>query len=395
MNYGFCLTNNSTDYRVVKLGVKPDSPLSQAKERQMQMFPEVAKNIEDHYYIFNVFYPLLAPNTAMEHSIFSPALFNALAIMHANERERKTMEITEFSISIPTAYGSGHSTLAVLSQISFELIAHLMILRASAEDLPTQPANLKQTFAQVYRHGQIAMDKAALVIATWTLARAREHVRGETWDDVKSLLNEHLAKIPEGSFSAETLSRIQLRILERESLVKKNGELFRLGELYGLLPAEMQDASRACFNHVLEQAGQHIPMLQTDPQALFALVLSLLIATSRSSQARPQLSTRLTHWVDFLVDQYPPSSLAAESGSSETMEQLIGFAGEAEAYNWAVQDGAVWLSEETGWLNADWLRWAVKVVDMEMVLIPLEPLQVLEADNPGMPKLGCLYVPQE
>lgn len=393
MNYGFCLPNNPTDYRIIKLGVKPDSNLSKAKNHQIELFPEVANNKEDHYYIFNVFYPLLGPDTAMEHSIFSPALFNSLTIMHANERERKQIQITESAISIPPAYGNGHSTLAALSQISFELISHIMMLEATGQDRQLHPANLKQTYAQIYRNGLLTLDKAALVIATWTLARARDHNRGESWEDIKTLLNEHMSQIPEGHFSVETLSRIRVRILERESLLKKNGELFRLGELFSLLPADMQAASRECFNHVLAQAGQQVSSLQTSPEALFALVLCLLVATGRSAQARPELSSRLTRWVDFLVEQYP--MLTVPSVASDTVDQLIQFVQSEQAQTWTAQDGVHWLSEDSGWLDSNWLKWAYAVAEAEMVLIPHEPLQVLVTENPGLPKLGCLYVPQE
>ncbi|KAJ5460324.1 uncharacterized protein N7458_001876 [Penicillium daleae] len=365
MNYGFCLPNNPTDYRIIKLGVKPDSNLSKAKNHQIELFPEVANNKEDHYYIFNVFYPLLGPDTAMEHSIFSPALFNSLTIMHANERERKQIQITESAISIPPSLRKWpqHSGSTISDQL------------------------------RIYRNGLLTLDKAALVIATWTLARARDHNRGESWEDIKTLLNEHMLQIPEGHFSVETLSRIRVRILERESLLKKNGELFRLGELFSLLPADMQAASRECFNHVLAQAGQQVSSLQTNPEALFALVLCLLVATGRSAQARPELSSRLTRWVDFLVEQYP--MLTVPSVASDTVDQLIQFVQSEQAQTWTAQDGVHWLSEDSGWLDSNWLKWAYTVAEAEMVLIPHEPLQVLVTENPGLPKLGCLYVPQE
>lgn len=401
MNYGFCIPNNPTDYRVLKLGVKPDSPLSKAKARQLQMFPQVAKNTEDHYYIFNVFYPLLAPERPMEHSVFSPALFKALSVMHANGRERKKLEITESDICIPAGYGNGHSTLAALAQMSFELMSHIMMLRASGQDLPSQPANLKQTFAQIYRDGLMTMDKAALVIATWTITRAREHYRGEEWNDIKPLLQEHVARIPAGHFSPEIRSRIKMRILERRSLVTKNGELFRLGELFGLLPTEMQGPSRQCFDHVLGQAGQRIPGLQVDPQAMFALVVCLLTATHRSPKARPKLSSRLTKWVDFLLEQYPPpSGLSATDVSSlkegmENIDQLGEFASKERANTWAANDGAAWFAEDSGWLDSRWLQWAWNVAKEEMVLIPLEPLQLFVTDSPSMAKQAVLYVPQE
>ncbi|KAF7717993.1 Uncharacterized protein PECH_004696 [Penicillium ucsense] len=392
MNYGFCLPNNPTDYRIIKLGVKPDSHLSRAKSRQIEMFPDMSNNKEDHYYIFSVYYPLLGPNTAMEHSVFSPALFNSLMIMHANDRERKQIEISESSMSIPSAYGNGHSLLAALSQICFELISHIMMLQASAPERQRQPENLKQTFAQIYRDSLLTLDKAALIVATWTLKRAREHQKGETWEDVKTMLNEHLAQVPEGHFSPETLSRVRVRILERESLLKRNGELFRLGELFSLLPVDTQAPSRDWFNNILAHASHYVPALQTSPQALFSIVLALLVATGRSQQARPHLPARLTQWVDFLVEQYPLSEVIAEE--SELLSQLNNFANTGNAYSIASQVGVDWLSDLGEWMNSKWLTWAMNVADSEMVLIPHEPLQILAAENPGLPKLGCLYVPQ-
>lgn len=398
MNYGFCIASNPTDYRIVKLGVKPDSPLKKAKAAQRERFPEVAKNAEDHYYIFNVYYPLLAPERPMEQSIFSPALFNAISVMQANQRELEQLEITEAGISIPTSYGNGHCALAALAQISFELMAHIMMLRDSGRDLPAEPANLKQTFAKIYREGQITLDKTALVIASWTITRAREHTRTGEWNDVKTLLQEHMDRIPAGHFTKDVLSRIQMRILERESVVKQNGELFRLGELFSLLPSDMQNASRQCFDHVVGQASQQIPALGSDPQALFAIVVALLTATRRSSQLRSEVSSRLTAWVDFLLEQYPaPTAATADTSPEEgrhTIDALGQLASNENAGAWASEDGVTWFTEDSGWLEPSWLQWAWRVVKEEMVLIPLDPLQVLAVEDPGMLKQAVLYVPQ-
>lgn len=398
MNYGFCIAGNSTDYRIIKLGVNPDSPLSKAKSRQRELFPEVAKDTDDHYYIFNLYYPLLAPERPMEHSVFSPALFNAMTVMQANQRELKQLEITEAGISIPAAYGNGHCALAALAQISFELIGHVMTLQTSGQDLPSQPANMKQTFAKVYRDGLVTLDKTALVIASWTIARAREHNRSGEWNDAKSLLKEHMDRIPEGHFSQDVLSRIQMRILERESVVKQNGELFRIGELYDLLPADMQDPSRQCFDHILGWASQQIPALATDPQALFAVAVALLTATHRSPAARLKLSSRLTTWMDFLHEQYPPPTTPdAETFPEEgrhSIDSLGQLARNENAATWAAQDGVTWLTGDSGWLEPSWLQWAWRVVKEEMVLIPLDPLQVLATETPEMAKQAVLYVPQ-
>lgn len=399
MNYGFCIADNPTDYRIVKLGVKPDSPLGKARAAQRERFPEGAKNTEDHYYIFNVYYPLLAPERPMEHSIVSPALFNAVSVMQANQRELKQLEIIESVISIPATYGNGHCALAALAQISFELMAHIMMLRASGQDLPAEPANLKQTFAKIYRDGQMTLDKTALVIASWTIARAREHTRTGKWEDVKTLLQEHMDRIPRGVFSRDVMSRIQIRILECESLVKQNGELFRLGELFNLLPSDMQSASRQCFDHVLGHASQQIPALGSDPQALFAIVIALLTATRRSYKLPSALSSRLTTWVEFLLEQYPPPTVSTADTSPEegrhSIDALGQLASHEHASTWADEDGVTWFTEDCGWLEPSWLQWAWRVVKEEMVLIPLEPLQVLAVEEPGMLKQAVMYVPQQ
>ncbi|KAJ5942463.1 hypothetical protein N7516_002631 [Penicillium verrucosum] len=378
INYGFCIAGNPTDYRIVHLGVKPDSPLGEAKARQLELFPQVAKNIEDHYYIFNPFYPLLAPETKMEHSIFSPALFNALTVMESNTRERKLLEI------------------------SFELMAHATNLKASAEHLPLQPTTLNQTHSQIYRNGLITLDQAALVIATWTITRGREHKRGESWEDTKVLLYELMARVPAGLLTEDVMSRIRVRILERPSLITKNGELFRLGELFSLLPAEMQEPAQTCFQHALGVVSQAVPSVSTDPQTMFATVICLLVATYNSPEARQSLSSRLNRWFTFLLEQYPLPSDTSRSiatgvdEANETLRQFQEYTKAEQPSSWAPGDGVNWLTEDSGWLDSEWLQWAWTVAGSEMVMIPLEPFEILKMEGSlSMLKQACLYVPQE
>ncbi|KAJ5928610.1 hypothetical protein N7466_007566 [Penicillium verhagenii] len=392
MNYGFCITNNPTDYRIVKLGVAADSPLGQAKARQIEMFPEVAQNTDDHYYIFNVSYPLLAPQGPMEHAIISPALFNALKIMEANDRERKGIQIEQSNISIPKAYGNSRSSLAALSQTCLELIAHILQLQASAQDLPSEPANLKQIFAKVYRDGQITLDKTALIIASYTIARAREHERDESWEGIKSLLNEHMSKIPAGSLSHEILSRTKVRILERQSLITKNGELFRLAELFRLLPKDLQATSQKYFIGRVANGPW-----ATDPQVMFALAINFLVATATSDnqEVKSSLSPRLVRWVEFLINEYPLTVGSTDESNSAAQQLLQALSKDRDAFlQLAEQDGVTWLTSASKWLAPEWLQWACTVGDAERVLIPVEPLQVLATDEPTMAKQAVLYVPQ-
>ncbi|KAJ5650796.1 uncharacterized protein N7484_004519 [Penicillium longicatenatum] len=392
MNYGFTITNNPTDYRIVKLGVAPDSALGEAKARQIQMFPQIAAKTDDHYYIFNVSYPLLAPQGPMEHAIISPALLNALTIMEANDRERKKILIEETSISIQETYGTSRSTLAALSQTCLELIAHILQLQASAQDLPSEPANLKQIFAKIYREGQITIDKTALIIASWTIARAREHERDESWEGTKALLNEHISKIPPGTFSDEILSRTKVRIIERQSLIPKNGELFRLAELFRLLPKDLQVPSQKYFIGRVANGPW-----STDPQVMFALAINFLVATATTEdqEVQPLLSSRLTQWVEFLINVYPLPTGGADERVSAAQQLLQALSKDRDGFlQLAEQDGVTWLPSASKWLSPDWLQWACIVGDAERVLIPVEPLQVLVTDEPTMAKQAVLYVPQ-
>ncbi|KAJ5545063.1 hypothetical protein N7461_007367 [Penicillium sp. DV-2018c] len=408
MNYGFCIPGNPTDYRIVHLGVKPDSPLGQAKARQLELFPQVAKNAEDHYYIFNPYYPLLAPETPMEHSIFSPALFNALMVMESNVRERKKLQITEDTISITPSYGTNHSLYAALAQISFELIAHSTNLKASAEDLPSHPSNLNETHSQIYRNGQILIDESALINASWCIARGREHIRTQSWEDIKSLLHELMDRFPAGLLSDDVLSRIRVRILERPSLITKNGELFRLGELFGLLlPTEMQESSQKCFQRILAEASRNVPSFASDPQSLFATVICFLAATynSNSPETRSRLPSRLTRWIAFLIDEYPLPSASvsasdadadAENRVSEPLRLFGEYATAVKAASWAPDDGVDWLTGDSGWLHVKWLQWAWVVAGEEMVMIPLDPFEILKMEGElSLLKQACLYVPHE
>ncbi|KAJ5665857.1 uncharacterized protein N7477_008305 [Penicillium maclennaniae] len=390
MNYGFCIMDNPTDYRIIKLGVGQDSPLGKARARQIQMFPAAAKNHDEHYYIFNIFYPLLSPNRPMEHSIFSPALFDALTIMHGNERENRSIEIDEGSIIIPQTYGNGRCALAALAQLSHELIAHIMQLQDSGRDLPSEPKNVRQMFCKVYRDGLITMDKTALIIATWTIARARALNRGEEWADTKSLLEEHLSHIPKGHFSDHVMSQLQVRILERTSLLPKNGQLFRIGELYSLLPEKMQAPAQACFNAVLGYIQNHVPGLAVDPQSLFSLVVGILVATCQSPQAKPKLSPRLTKWVGFLLEQYPaPTVLDVEHVvGRENIDAMGQVVSNSMARAWLDEAGVTWIGPESTWMKPGWLQWAWKVAKEEMVLLPLEPLRVLVTENPPDAEAG-------
>ncbi|KAJ5646544.1 hypothetical protein N7490_002916 [Penicillium lividum] len=392
MNYGFCIPNNPTDYRIVKLGVASDSALGQAKARRLQMFPEQAANTDDHYYIFNVFYPFLTPQGPMEHTIISPALFNALTIMEANDRERKDIQIEESGISIQRNYGNSRSTLAALSQTCLELIAHILQLQESAQNLPSEPANLKQIFAKIYRECQMTLDKTALIITSWTLARAREHERDESWEGIKSLLNEHMSKIPSGSLSDDIVSRTKVRILERQSLIPKDGELFRLTELFRLLPKDLQVPSQKYFIGRVANGPW-----ATDPQVMFALAINFLVATATSDDQdlRPLLSPRLIRWVELLVNEYPLPVGGADESVSAAQQLLQALSKDRDGFlQLAEQDGVTWLPSASKWLSPEWLQWACIVGDAERVLIPVEPLQVLVTEEPTMAKQAVLYVPQ-
>ncbi|KAE8350668.1 hypothetical protein BDV28DRAFT_138694 [Aspergillus coremiiformis] len=413
MNYGFCLPNNPCDYRIVSLRAPPGSPLQMARSQQLQMFPGLARETDDHYYVFNVFYPLLAPDTPMEHSIFSPALFNAVSILAANNRELETLEVSKQVIRIPDTYGNSRAILAALSQIIIELITHVVKLKSSADDLQN-PRNLKQTHAKVYRDSQIMLSETALVIAAWTLNRARHHSFGGSWEETKQLLSSHMARVPPGKFPDEVKSRIQVRILERQSILASNGELFVLDDLIEILPVEMQGPCKACFQGVSQNAERDIPMLrgssETSPFA-FPMFLCFIRAAHSAGESRLEttsLPSRLSKWARCLLENYPapPNDVlwalededdeklldvfdtvleAMKTRNSSIFSNLEKFTGEWQGDNW--------------WLSPNWLRWAWMITEQESVQVPEEPLDLLAAGGPGQGKVvlstaSCLYIPQ-
>jgi hypothetical protein len=347
----------------------------------------------------------------MEHSIFSPALFNAVSILGANNRELETLEITEEDIRISDAYGNSRTVLAALSQIIIELITHIVKLRTSSEGLGN-PENIKQTHAKIYRDSQIRLSETALVIAAWTLNRARQHDYDGSWEETKRLLSTHMARLPAKNFSDEVKSRIQVRILERKSLLANNGELFTLKELSGVLSAEIQRPCKVFFQDVLSNSEKAIPMLEgsdeTSPFA-FPIFLCFVVATHRNTSAdKSQLSARLSTWASFLLEKYPPPpedvAWMLEDEDDEKMvslfddmldqmrdqnpdifSNLASFTGDWKTDNW--------------WVSPNWLRWAWMATEEECVQAPEDPLALLRAGESGqgsvmLSTMTYLYIPQ-
>lgn len=414
MNYGFCLPDNSCDYRIVSLRAPPGSPLDQAKAAQRQMYPEVAAQTDDNpYYVFNIFYPLLAPDTSMEHSIFSPALFNAVSVLAANDRELEALEITEMGIRIPNdQYGTSRTILAALSQIIIELITHVVKLRSSGPDLQQQPKNIKQTHAQVYRDSQIMLSETALVIAAWTLSRSQQHTYTGAWQETKTLLGSHMARVPANKFPNEILSRIRVRILERPSILPNNGELFTLDDLYAVLPEPMQQPCKTCLQSILTTVERAIPMfrgsVESSPFVLplfVCFVTAVYRTTTTTNAASTSLSPRLSRWAQLLLDKYPaPPDDVAWMLEDEDDEQLVTVFDDEVLETMRTRNPPVFsgLAQYTGdwqadnwWLSPNWIRWAWMLVEQESVQVPDDPLSTLSATGQVMlSTVSALYIPQ-
>lgn len=405
MNYGFCLPDNPCDYRIVSLRAPPGSPLQQAKSYQSKTYPGASE--DDHYYVFNIFYPLLAPGTAMEHTIFSPALLNAVSVLGANDRELETLEISEHDIRIPDQYGNSRSLLAALSQAMIELITHIVKLKSSGEALQ-QPENLKQSNGKIYRDSQIMLSETALIIAAWTLMRSRQHGLSGTWEETKNLLSSHMARIPAGKFPEEVVSRIRVRVLERESLLANSGELFSLNDLFGILPSGIQGPCKTCFEKVFTRAEKDIPPIRgAESPFAFPMFLSLMAAIHRAS-GEPRLSPRMARWTSFLLEKYPPPPTDVAWMLEDEDDEHLASLFDDVLETMRTQDAAVFseVGELTGskqedawWLSPNWLRWAWMVMEQETVQTPDDPLRML-ATSPGqdsvmLSTVSYLYIPAE
>ncbi|KAL6234823.1 hypothetical protein BDW75DRAFT_156857 [Aspergillus navahoensis] len=407
MNYGFCLANNPCDYRTVSLRAPPDSPLCFAHEQQKQLFPNSGKNdAEDPFYVFNIFYPLLTPGIPMEHSVFSPALFNAISVLAANQRELETLEVSEHAIQISNAYGNSRAAISALSQIVIELITHIVRLKSSEPAEINQPRNLKQTHAKIYRESQITLSESALVIASWSLQRARTHGLQGSWDETKRLLSQHMSRLPQGKFLEPVQSRIQVRILERPSILLHSGELFSFPELLSLLqPCEagVLPTAQECFNTILRTASRRIPALRGIDQnaspfrfPLFACFVVAVHTTNRhkhssalSHERQSFLPQRLSLWASFLLDHYlpPPGDVAwaledeDDEGLASEFDDVLGELRERnkELFEKLEPFTGGWHGNaDTWWLSPNWVRWAWMMTEQETVQVPEDPLALLE-----------------
>ncbi|KAL4821766.1 hypothetical protein BDW67DRAFT_189717 [Aspergillus spinulosporus] len=429
MNYGFCLANNPCDYRTVSLRAPPGSPLYFAREQQKQLFPNSSKNdAEDPFYVFNIFYPLLAPDTPMEHSIFSPALFNAISVLSANQRELETLEISEHAIQIPNTYGNSRAAISALSQIVIELITHIVRLKSSEPAESKQPRNLKQKHAKLYRESQISLSESALVIASWSVQRARTHGLQGSWDETKRLLSQHMSRIPQGKFSESVQSRIQVRILERPSILLHSGELFSFPELLSLLQlcgADVFPTAQECFDTILRTASRRIPALRgIDKNAsplrfpLFACFVVAVHTTNGhkhssvpSHERHSFLPQRLSRWASFLLDHYlpPPDNVAwalqdeEDEGLVSEFDEVLGELRERNKdlfKNLEPFTGVGHGNADAWWLSPNWVRWAWMMTEQETVQVPEDPLALLEGgDGEGASVMleteTYLYLPQE
>ncbi|KAL2866609.1 SET domain protein [Aspergillus lucknowensis] len=416
MNYGFCLSDNPCDYRTVGLRAPPGSPLQIARERQQELFPDSNKDTEGPYYVFNIFYPLLAPDIPMEHSIFSPALFNAVSILAANQRELETLEISGHEIRIPNAYGNSRAIVAALSQIIIELITHIVRLRSS-RPRAKQPGNLKQIHAETYRNSQVRLSESALVIAAWTLQRAQLHGLKGGWDETKRLLAEHMACLPKGKFSEAVESRIQVRILERPSVLAKTGELFAPHDLLHLLPVEVQKHFQECLSAVLKTTSRNMSALRGITQraypfqfplfACFVVAVHIKYSHNPPGEGENFLPARLSRWASLILDHYQtPTDDVAWALEDEDDEALLSEFDEVvetmrehnatvfsnlEAFTGGWQ-GDAW------WLSGNWVRWAWMVTEQEGVQTPEDPLALLssnKSENITLSTAAYLYIPQE
>jgi hypothetical protein len=406
MNYGFCLPDNHCDYRILSLRAPPGSPLHQAKSYQSRIHPELAKEADDRYYVFNVFYPLLAPGSSVEHSIFSPALLNAVSVLAANDRELETLEITEKEIRIPNRYGNSRNLLAALSQAMIELITHIVKLKSSVQDLQ-QPENLKQTNAKIYRDSQTTLSETALLVVAWTMMRARWHGSSGR-QEIKDLLSSHMSRVPAGKFPEVILSQIRARALERESLLVNTGELFSFDELFGALRPEIQAPSRTCLRTIFAEAEKAIPVLRGNSESAFGfpvfLCLTAALHRANTSTEKPQLPPRLSKWACFLLDKYPPPpndvAWMLEDEDDEHLVRLFGDVLEGMRTQNPTAFSAI--TECTGdqgdwWLSPNWVRWAWMVVEHESVQMPDDPLKMLAAgaqeQEVTLSTASYLYIP--
>jgi hypothetical protein len=439
MNYGFCIPDNPCEYRVVGMRAPPGTPLSMVKARYEAEFPDAAtdkKTNEDKYYVFSVSYPHVDRTAPLEFSIFSPDLLRAVSIIAANDRELETLEVMRDGFHIPLqVYGNTRNLLASLNQILLELLTHIQKHRMSDPSSSSSPTNLKQLYAKMYRDSQIQLSKTAVLFAYWTLNLARMRKSEYEEQGKERLLDSFLSSvvIPTGSFSAETIAQIRTRILDRQSLLTIiNGkihveELFLFGELFALLPVEIQRPVENCLRTMKSEAARAI-ILSTGgdvpsssgreeeegngPHSMlsFAMFICFVVADHRKNER--WLSHRLKKWCRFLLETYPPPPpdvawvLPDEDDETflETVDQLVEGHHQKQDSNNRLFSAISYLlgdkeEEEDWWLSPNWLRWAWLVLEQEMVMNmvddPLKYIVEQDSNKAGFSTRSFLYIPQD
>lgn len=426
MNYGFCISENPCEYRVVSLRAPPGSPLAQIKAHYEQHFNKPAKktssqnNQEDKYYVFSLSYPLINNSQPFELSILSPDLLYALSILAANDRELNTVTMDEDGFRVPLEqYGNSRNLIAAMNQIVIELLSYIQRLQLSGSQLG-EPKNLKQVYAKRFRDSHIKLSQTAVFIANWTLLLSRN---SNLLSSREVYLDELLSRVPQHIFDTETTKQIRNRILTRRSLLSDNqiGEIFQSKDLYGLLPTGLRNSCRECLEGIIVRAKRAIALddgtgigtgdVETGPHALFAYAVFICLLITISRQNPSQFTPRLRSWCDFLLEKYPapPNDVAwtlpdeyeenvlsafdsfiNDHLPEESLSSITAFVG-TQVPAQGERDVSDW------WLSPNWLRWAWLVLEQEMVVnVVDDPLvYMVNETNERMRTKSFLYVPQE
>ncbi|KAL1959303.1 hypothetical protein VTO42DRAFT_2490 [Malbranchea cinnamomea] len=389
VNYGFCLGENTCEFRKLTLKAPMGSLWYEALNEQMKRFPE---NTDNGYegrdcFLMNAFYPFGDESRTAEASLISPNLLDAMALIAANERDARTVVIEPHRVHIPlTVYGGSRSFLGGLCQLQFELFNQVVKAKRGGY-LEKSPQNDKQRNAQIYRQSQMMLAQQALAITTWDLARARE---GD-WDNQKDhVLNRILLCLPEDWFGLPVRNRVKSLLQDRETMVKHK-ELFKHEDVIQTLPQETADCLNDFLVRITDTAMPVFEESQTSPSIemfVYCLFIRFCVATYMHlgpQSSKTSLGSRIARWAQFLLESYPdPTDHELLPEDSDTDYLLTDLHKElqdlrskhVEIFEPVERFTGPWVDTH-GWLSRSSLRWSWYVAEDEFVQVPISPYQYM------------------
>ena len=431
LGYGFAVENNDFDHYSVGLQIPPGSPPDVARGWQLPPAPCPRPQSDYKYYIYNINHPSAVSALALELSVFSIDLLEAMALLSANDRELQAMYAarrTNIRLAVKTGRPMDrHNLLSMLAQLYTECSQRSKKLLNSQPS--TKPTSRKQTYARFYRDTQSEIVEDAALLCMYSLIRASSE---STVAETIVQLQTHF-----GPGFDNRISDLQQLIRKNESQLK-SAELLTINGFLTLLSPQQQGAIKACLRILRSGLRPTLSTLlsQSTPRSALSTLLDQPNATASSAlhaplnkillsvllpllqiqwsiaEANPSLPgwlpDRLKHWLHNLSAWYPVNDpawcapvepLSQSAAHFQTLLPSILSATSSMAAHFKQRGIGPIDGDGTTWNSIQCLWWGWNVVSEEYVLVEDEVANVIrQAQSTTASSEDCcnflLYVPQ-